>query len=149
MKRFRFNLEALLNFRKHLLEQAQLEVAALRTDLYACEKRIERCEDDYAATSHELDSEMVSGMDVKRYRHYIRYLSGIESKIDSENLLRVQLSKRIEEKQRQLLQHSIEKKGLENLKIRRREEYYKGFFTAEQKEADDMVIVRRTGKRSR
>jgi flagellar FliJ protein len=149
MKRFQFHLEALLNFRKHLLEQAQLEVARLRTELYASEGRIEQYENDYAATGRELEEEMAAGMDVKRYRHYTRYLSGIESKIETENLTRAQLLKHLEEKQKQLLQHSIEKKGLENLKNRRREDYYRDLSAADQKAADETVIVRQVGKRSR
>ena len=56
-------------------------------------------------------------------------------------LLKVQL-KALEEKQKHLTQRSIDKKVLENLKNRRREEYYIEMMKTVYKESDDATILR-------
>ncbi len=142
MKRFKFRLDPLLRYREHLLEQAQQEVARIRVDLLTCDERIALFERDYAATSQELDQEVSGGMDVKRYQHYTRYLEGIESNLEVENLHRKQLTALLAEKQKHLHQCSVDKKVLENLKNRRRDDYYRDLMQTAHKEADDAVLVR-------
>jgi flagellar protein FliJ len=142
MKRFQFRLESLLRYREHLLEQAQQEVARIRADILACDERIAHMEKDSAETDQELDKEVSAGIDVKRYQHYTKYLEGIESNIGRENLRQKQLMKLLEEKQKHLHQRAVDKKVLENLKNRRRDDYYKDLIQTLHKETDDTVIVR-------
>jgi len=142
MKRFQFRLEPLLSYREHLLGQAQQEVARIRADVLACDERIALLEKDSAVTNQELDKEVSTGIDVKRYQHYTKYLEGIESNLGAENLSRKQMVKLFEEKQKHLRQRSIDKKVLENLKNRRRDDYYKDLIQRLHKETDDIVIVR-------
>jgi len=142
MKRFQFRLEPLLRYREHLLGQAQQEVARIRADVLACDERIALLEKDSAVTNQELDKEVSGGIDVKRYQHYTKYLEGIESNLGAENLSRNQMVKLFEEKQKHLHQRSIDKKVLENLKNRRRDDYYKDLIQRLHKDTDDTVIVR-------
>ena len=142
MKRFKFHLEPLLQYREHLLEQAQQEVAKIRADLLACDERIALFERDYTATSEELDRSVSSGIDVKRYKHYTRYLEGIESKLEAEDLHRKHLVALLEEKQRRLHQRSVDKRVLENLKHQRRDNFYRDLMQTLHKETDDTVLVR-------
>jgi len=145
MKRFQFRLDPLLRYREFLMEQAQQEVATVRVAVQACEERIARHEKAYDETAHELDQEMSAGVDVKRYKHYTDYLAGIESDLKKEQHALKELLTHLEEKQAQLSQRSIDKKVLENLKNRRREEYYREMMDTMQKETDDIVIVRKAG----
>ena len=142
MKRFQFRLESLLRYREHLLEQAQQEVAGIRADVLACDERIALLEKDSAANNQKLDKEVSAGIDVKRYQHYTKYLEGIEFNLGAENLSRKQMVKLFEEKQKHLHQRAIDKKVLENLKNRRRDDYYKDLIQRLQKDTDDTVIVR-------
>jgi len=142
MKRFEFRLESLLQYREHLLEQSQQEVAKIRADLLACDERIALFEKDYAATCQELDQEVSVGIDVKRYQHYTRYLAGIESNLEIEHLHRKQLMTMLEQKKKQLHQRSIDKRVLENLKNQRRSDFYRNLLQTLHKETDDTVIVR-------
>lgn len=142
MKRFQFRLEPLLSYREHLLGQAQQEVARIRADVLACDERIALLEKDSAVTNQELDKEVSTGIDVKRYQHYTKYLEGIESSLGAENLSRKQMVKLFEEKQKHLHQRAIDKKVLENLKNRRRDDYYQDLIQRLHKETDDTVIDR-------
>ncbi|HIJ55063.1 MAG TPA: flagellar export protein FliJ [Deltaproteobacteria bacterium] len=145
MRLFKFRLESLLRYREHLAEQTQLEVARIRSDILVCEDRIARLEMSYAHTAEELDQKMGSGIDVKQYKQFTHFLAGIESNIESENMQRRELLKRLEEKQKELKQRTTDKKTLENLKNQRREDYYQKMLKLDQKESDEMVILRQAG----
>ena len=142
MRVFRFRLEPLLRYRQHLAEQTQLQVAKIRSDILACEDRIAHLEKVYADTTKELEQKVASGIDVKQYNHFTSFLAGTESSIESENLQRKELLKHLEEKQKELNQRSTDQKALENLKNRRREDYYKEMLKSDQKESDNMMILR-------
>jgi flagellar protein FliJ len=142
MKRFQFRLEPLLRYREHLLEQAQQEVAGIRADLLACDEQIALLEKDSAATNQDLEAEVSTGVDTKRYQNFTKYLERIEFNLGAENHRRKQLVKLLEEKQKHLHQRSIDKKVLENLKDRRKDDFYKNIIQALHKETDDTVIVR-------
>ena len=142
MRLFKFRLEPLLRFREHLAEQAQLTVAKIRSDILVFEDRIASLEKSYARTTEELDQKVGSGIGAKQYKQFTHFLAGIESNIESENMQRKELLKRLEEKQKELKQRMTDKKALENLKSRRREDYYQEMLKLDQKESDDMVILR-------
>ena len=142
MRLFKFRLEPLLRYREHIAEQTQLEVAKIRSDILVSEDRIARLEKSYAHTAEELDQKVGSGIDAKQYKQFTHFLAGIESNIESENIQRRELLKHLEEKQKELKQRTTDKKALENLKNRRREDYYQETLKIDQKESDDMVILR-------
>jgi flagellar FliJ protein len=143
MKRFRFRLESLLRYREYLAQLAQQEVARVRSEIFSCEERISKYEKDYAETARELDEEMSSGIDSRRYKHYTRYFEGIESSLEYETMNRKEMLDRLSGKQRQLEQRSVDKKILEKLKNRRREDYYKEALNTQQKETDDMIVLQK------
>ena len=142
MRLFKFRLEPLLRYREHLAEQARLKVAKIRSDILVCEDRIARLEKSYAHTAEELDQKVGSGIDAKQYKQFTHFLAGIESNIESENMQRKELLKHLEEKQKELKQRTTDKKVLESFKNRRREDYYQETLKLDQKESDDMVILR-------
>ena len=142
MRLFKFRLEPVLRYREHLAEQAQLEVAKIRSDILACEDRIAHLEQSYAHTAEELDQKVGAGIDAKQYKQFNQFLERIELSIESENMQRRELLKRLEEKQKELKQRTTDKKALERLKNRRREEYYREMLKLDQKESDDRVILR-------
>jgi flagellar FliJ protein len=143
MKRFRFRLESLLRYRGYLAQLAQQEVAGVRSEISSCEERISQYEKDYTETAKELEEEMSLGMDSRRYRHYTRYLKGIESSLEAENVNRKEMLDRLFAKKRQLEQRTLDKKVLEKLKNRRREDYYKEALYTQQKETDDTIILQK------
>ena len=142
MKRFQFRLEPLLRYREHLEKQAKQEVANIRSDMLRSEERIARYETDYAETTQELEEEVATGIDSKRHKHYTDYIESIEAGIQAENIQRDELQSLLLEKQKQLAQRSVDKKVLEKLKDRRKEEYYQEALRTYQKETDDLIVTR-------
>lgn len=143
MKRFVFRLEPVLNYKVHQERMAQLEVAKARKALEACEAKIKVLMEDANAAARDLDARISKGISMDRYRFYTNYLSSMDTLIEREKNQQSLLAKQLTEKQNQLRQKTIDKKTLEILKEKQRETYYQDVNALFQKEADDMVTIRR------
>ncbi len=142
MRRFQFRLASLLRYREYLEKQAKQAVASVRSDIVQCEERIARYETEQAETTKALEEEIATGIDSKRYTHYTDFIESIDAGIQTEAVHREALRTLLLEKQKQLAQRSVDKKVLEKLKDRRREEYYQEALRTFQKETDDMIVTR-------
>ena len=143
MKRFRFRLEALLKFRHFLLRQAQLELARVHTELLDCEAQILSWRTRYADAAQKLEAEALGGITARKLLRLTDYLDAADRAIESENHRRRMLLKTLAEKQQALARRSVDRKVLENLKDRQKEEYYSQMMQSEQKAADETVILRK------
>ncbi len=149
MKKFRFGLQSFLRYKEYLEHIAQVETAKALTKVTACEKNIERSEKEHYITATRLEKETATGIDVKRFRLYTSYLEGIEIFLKYENMRRKELLKELAIKQKELTEKTVERKSIENLKERKKEEYYDNLRKNEQKETDDIILLRKAGSISR
>ena len=145
MKKFKFNLNSYLRLKKHLEKLAQQEVASVIFKIRESKKRVESLKTNYYKRAKQLDHETVSGIYANRYNIFKTDMAGIKSSMEEEKLRCLDLLKVLEEKKKELAKKSVDKKILENLKGRRKEEYYINMEKLLQKEADDMLIVRKAG----
>ncbi|MBU0995518.1 MAG: flagellar export protein FliJ [Proteobacteria bacterium] len=143
MKRFRFRLQPVLDFREHQERMAKIEVAKARQNIIDCSKKIEALTKDLNDTARDLDLQTQKGMSVERFRFFTNYLSSIEVLITREENRRKILIRQLSDKQRALKQKIIERKTLETLKNKQKDTYYNDLRNMLQKEADDMVAIRR------
>lgn len=143
MKKFQFSLESFLRYKKYIERKAQLDVAKARADVLEGENRIDNLKKKYAEVMQNLDDEMSSGINADRYMHFTQYLTGINSFLDTQNKQQKSLRHILNEKQEKLAQASTSKKVLENLRLRRKEEYYSQILESLYKEADDMITLRK------
>jgi len=142
MKKFQFKLEPLRRYREFLERQKQLEVAKARSDVLSCEESIEKTRAAFSETVSSLEADLGKGMPAAQFMHVRNYLSGLESFEASEEKRRVRLMKTLIRRQEELARKSIEKKAIEKLKDRQKEEYYTSMLKQEQKTLDDTVILR-------
>ena len=143
MKKFQFRLQPLLRYREYLERLAKIEVSNVLIDIAESEKRIDHAKDSRSVTATRLDEESSRGISSERFRLFTNYIEGIEAFLETENEHRRQLLELLVEKQKKLTQKSVEKKVLENLKKKRKEQYYGELRKSIQKEADDTIIVRK------
>jgi flagellar protein FliJ len=143
VKRFCFRLESLLRYRQYLERKSQLEVARVRAEIMACERRIDQLKKDAEVAGVDLAMESEAGVDAGRFLLFTNYLSGIDSVIAMEDERRKTHMTELVRKQKVLAEKSRDKKMLDNLKERRKTEYYQEMLAAERKEADDTVILRK------
>lgn len=143
MKKFEFRLEALLRYREHREHEMLQALASAQSDVRECEERIAERLETLALKIEELDRLAASGIDVENYRIYMDYLAGMEAEIEAEKRRLTQLQDIVAERQKELTRRSIQKKMMENLKIRKKEQYFEEMLQLQQKETDDMVLLRK------
>ncbi len=143
MKEFIFRLEPLLRYREHLEHTAQQKVAEAYSKLLACENRITGFIEDLRKTAHELDVRMTEGINAQQYQLYSSYLTGLDSALEKEKNHHKELLGIMIQKQKILSQKSTEKKVLENLKERQKNEYYTEITKNLQKESEEMNIIQK------
>lgn len=143
MKKFQFRLNSFLGYRKHLEQEAKQAVSLTRTKIVDCQKRITLYELSQQKNTMELHEKMISGIDAMQITKYTSYHDRLSLTLKNENLQYANLQKELLHKQKVLKQRSIEKKAIENLKQRKKEEYYKDLADYLQKESEDMIIMRK------
>lgn len=142
MKKFRFRLEPIMKYREFLERRKQLEVAKARSDVFSCEEAIQETRAAFSETVSSLEADLSEGMDAARFLQIRNYLSGLEFFEISEEKRRIGLLKVLTRRQEELARKSVEKKAIEKLKTRQREEYYTAMLKEEQKTMDDTIILR-------
>jgi flagellar FliJ protein len=142
MKKFQFRLEPVRRYREFLERQKQLEVAKARSDVLSCEESIEKTRAAFSETVSSLEADLGKGMPAAQFLQVRNYLSGLESFEALEEKRRIRLVKTLTRRQEELARKSIEKKAIEKLKDRQKEEYYTAMLKQEQKTLDDTVILR-------
>ncbi len=146
MKRFRFKLEPLLQFRQHLEKKQQLEVARAHTAVINCEKLIEKYRQQAREATQQLDKEIETGIDASRILRYQSFLSGLNAVMDTEENRHKGLVAKLSDAQGQLARKSKAKKILENLKDRHQTGFYADQLKAAQKEYDEMALLKKNSK---
>lgn len=143
MKKFTFRLEPLLRYKEHLEKLAQRDVSEAHAHVIACEKQIAGFVDKLKITALELDERMSEGLSAENYHFYSDYLSGMAITLEQEERRLKALTTELARKQTILSRKSVEKKVLENLKERRKAEYYDQMDKLDRKITEDMTIIRK------
>jgi flagellar protein FliJ len=146
MKKFKFKLDPLLRYRSFQEHQKKLAVAAARQDVMACEAAIDQVVMTARTTAETLESAVSNGIEATRFEWFKHYLTGLSSLRVSEEARRIELIKALTQRQKELIEKSVARKVVENLKARKKEDYYREALKAEQKTLDDMVILRSARK---
>lgn len=147
MKKFKFNLDALLRYRAFQEHQQKLAVAAARHDVVDCEARIEETKKSALHTEKELDTIMAKGVDAAQLQWFDHYLGALNAIRASEEVRRTQLVKTLVRQQQQLTEKTVAKKVVENLKERKKETHYQHVMRMEQQTLDDLVVLRSSRNR--
>ncbi|MCF8067791.1 MAG: flagellar export protein FliJ [Desulfobacterales bacterium] len=146
MKRFQFKIEPVLRLRTFFEKKAKLEVAKVRVEILESESRINAHERELEKKAHALVDEMDEGVSATRLKAYSDYLKGVTSSLASEKENRERLEHKLIKKQKDLVKRSIDRKVLDKLKERKKEEYYDEMLKFLQKESDDTIILREARK---
>ena len=158
MKRFKFNLEKVLELRQYREEEAKNELGRAISVLTAIENNIKQNALVHSQAVHQrftglgdTDGDpavsMTAGTAAASMLAWDTYILRLEQ--EAERLMEeaAKAEMVVEEKRNLYLEASRELKVMENLKEKREKEYRKEFFAAETRELDDMWRVKaETGK---
>jgi flagellar FliJ protein len=147
MKLFKFRLDKILDYRKHLTKVAQIDLFNAKNEYIRREKKVKRLSEKRKEIAKSCMDEGVKGIDVPRYKIYLAYLYKIEHDLKSAHTLLKQEKENVISKKAILTNESIKKKSLETLKDLKHNKYIELSEREEQKVLDEIVITGR-GQRS-
>ncbi|HBG46109.1 MAG TPA: flagellar export protein FliJ [Deltaproteobacteria bacterium] len=142
MRKFKFNLEPLFEYRQRLEEISHKEFGESLERLKDEERRIEELKELYLKSSHEIDSLKETGAGRQEMELYHSYMSGLKRHISEQDRILVQVSAVVERKRGELIEASKNRKVIELMKERSLSSYNKRMDKVEQKESDELVTAR-------
>lgn len=138
MKKFRFRLQRVLDYRHSLKKESENELAMRNMELVEAKKReqeIMAAQDDTAFPENEIVSiEELEGRD--------DYLVALQEALIHQRLAIIEATAAVERAREAYIQKAIEEKTLQKLKDRRREEHKEEVGRYEKKELDNITIQR-------
>jgi len=145
MKPFIFRLERLLNYRGYLERRAQVDLFNAKNEVRGQEEEIERLNRNKMDIWEECSDESARGMNVPLYQIYRSFIKKLDLDLEEANRRLEELEEKVKAKTAALREETIRKKTLENLKDLQRKRYMMQTDREEQKEMDEMVILRKGG----
>ncbi len=139
-KSFKFNLQKVLDFRSGLEEQAQLELAHSRKKYQDQISRVQDLENEIAQAMEEIrKKENITRDRIWLWNKYIERLN-FDHRLARLRLR--ELAREVNNRRQQLLEKSKDKKIIEKIKINQKIKFEHAQQKAEQKEFDEMAVVR-------
>jgi flagellar FliJ protein len=144
--RYSFKFETLLNYKKRLEEVAQQFLAQKMTEWAEAEQKLNRLRTREEGCLFELIEKRTKGIPAARHLLYINYLNLLAKDIAIQEEVVQSLTRAVEEARQKLIKLSREKKMIEKLKKKDFDAFTQEMIHLEQKENDELVLIRRQAK---
>ena len=138
MKKFRYQMENLLEVKKKLEEQAKLTYGQARLRLTNEEEKLQLLKDKKSSYEQEERELRMSKLDLVKIRQTAEAVEVMEQKIKQQQTVVKNAEQRLEVARIRLNQAMIERKTQEKLKEKAWEEYLLEFEAEERKEVDEL-----------
>ena len=143
MKKFRFSLETVLEYKNQALDALRAEHGAILAQVRAQEKVIEDLEEEYRQADSDFTRRKLEGINVLDAMSYEQYLRSLERKLQEEYRRLDRLQRREEEKRAQVVEARKETATIEKLKEHKLEDYRKAEQKAEEQRIEEFVSTTR------
>ena len=143
MKKFRFSLETVLDYKQQVLETLQAEHGAILARVREQEKLIEELEAAYRALSHEFNRRKEEGLTVLDAVRYEQYLRSSERQIEEAYKHLRELEQQAEKKRNEVVEAKKETSSIEKLREKKLEGYNKAVQKSEEAMIDELVSTKR------
>ena len=135
MKKFRFSLETVLDYKNQALDALRAEHGAILAQVRAQEQLIEDLETEYRQADDDFTQRKLEGINVLDAMSFEQYLRSLERKLQEEYRKLDRLRRREEDKRAQVVEARKETATIEKLKEHKLEDYRK----AEQKDEEQRI----------
>lgn len=135
MKKFRFSLETVLDYKNQALDALRAEHGAILAQVRAQERIIEDLEREHREADEDFTRRKLEGINILDALNIETYLRSLERKLQEEYRKLERLQRREEEKRAQVVEARKETATLEKLKEHKLEDYRK----AEQKDEEQRI----------
>lgn len=143
MKKFRFSLETVLDYKQQVLATLQTEHGAILAQIRAQEQHIEELEAAYRHLNHEFTRRKLAGIAILDAMKYEQYLRAMERQIQEAYEHLAELREQEEAKRNQVVEAKKETSSIEKLKEKKLDAYRKSVQKAEEATIDEFVMTQR------
>ena len=143
MKKFRFSLETVLDYKQQVLDALQAEHGAILARVRAQEEVLEDLEEQHRALNAEFSQRKMEGLTILDAMHYEQYLRAAEREIEKAAQLLEQLRQEEERKRAQVVGAKQDTSSLEKLKEKKLDSYNKAVQKSEEAMIDEFVTTKR------
>lgn len=146
MKRFSFRLDSILDYRRYLEKTAQRDLVAAKNEQMLRKRAAESLAVRRGETAQACRAESFEGIDVPRYHIYKSFLLGLDRDLEKAHAGLREGENTIRAKEVVLQRKTVGKRVLEVLKDLQRKAHRVQMERAEQKDLDELVIMRKGGR---
>ena len=143
MKKFRFSLETVLDYKQQVLDALQAEHGAILAQVRAQEELLERLEANYYELNQEFNQRKMEGISILDAMQYEQYLRAMEREIQEAVLELEKLRQEEEAKRAQVVAAKQDTSSLEKLREKKLDLYNKAVQKSEEAMIDEFVSTTR------
>ena len=143
MKKFRFSLETVLDYKNQALDALRAEHGAILAQVRAQEQLIEDLETEHRQADDDFTQRKLEGINVLDAMSFEQYLRSLERKLQEEYRKLDRLRRREEDKRAQVVEARKETATIEKLKEHKLEDYRKAVQKAEELQIEEFVSTTR------
>ena len=139
---FKFRYESLLNYRRHLKDLAQIELARSMEEMAAAKKALNSLRSEYDEATRVLSQDLKFGMEASKLKNYTAYLEWLRENIIHKALEVAEWEEKVEEKREALLEKDKDLKIIDKLKKKDLKQWVGEREAREQKEQNEIAVLR-------
>ena len=143
MKKFRFSLETVLDYKQQILDSLQAEHGAILARVKRQEDLIEMLEADYRALAGEFNQRKMEGLSILDAMKYEQYLRSSERELEEAYAHLEELRKQEEAKRSEVVEAKKETSSIEKLREKKLDNYNKAVQKSEENLIDEFVTTKR------
>ena len=143
MKKFRFSLETVLDYKQQVLSSLQTEHGAILAQIREQEELIEDLEAAYRHMDHEFGRMKLEGINILDAMKYEQYLRAMERQIEEAYRRLEELRRQAEKKRAEVVEAKKETSSIEKLREKKLENYNKAIQKSEEAMIDEFVTTKR------
>lgn len=143
MKKFRFSLETVLDYKQQALDSLRAEHAAILAQVRAQEEVIADLEEEHRQADMDFTQRKLEGINIVDAMSYETYLRSLEQKLREENLKLERLRHMEEQKRTQVVEARKETATIEKLREHKLDSYRKAEQKAEEQRIEEFVSTAR------
>ena len=143
MKKFRFSLETVLDYKQQALDALQVEHGAILAQVKAQEAEIQEMEAAYRHLNGEFARRKLEGITIVDAMKYEQYLRAMERQLEEAYQHLELLKQQAEEKRQEVVEAKKETSSIEKLREKKLDGYNKALQKSEEAMIDELVSTKR------
>lgn len=142
MKKFRFSLDTVLDYRRQMQDSLQVELGAITAEVRRQEDAVNAAQRRYMEINQEYRKKKAAGLRIADIRGYETALE-VQTAVIARELLQLQkLQKQMESKRQELVSAKQDASSVEKLREKKLRAYNKDLAKSEEQLIDDLVGAR-------